>query len=370
MAQLDFLDRLWCAEDGPRTGLNWTPYFHDMGLFSNGVISAAAWGTTTHHLPTERFAVDPAEWFRLLVSTGATLTGAPTSAYGAAVRAAARRGERIDLTHVESSVFGAESVDPGVAERLLRGADGVRFRPEALASSYGLAEAVLAVTTSMVGEGLRLERLSVRALGELRAEPAGDEPARVLTSCGHPGDHVELRIMGGDGTQPERQVGEVQLRGRSLMQGYVGPDAPDPFVDGWLRTGDLGFMADGELFITGRLKDMVIAFGHNYYPEDFEWAAGAVDGVRPGRCVAFSDDQDERIVLLVEPKDEHDHGTLARAVRERVRDVVGVPPSEVVVLPRGAIEKTTSGKLRRSFMRGAYLEERLEVLGRNGAPGR
>ena len=367
MAQLEFLGRrLWEGEDGRRTSLNWTPYFHDLGLFLNGVISAGVWGTTTHQLPTELFARDPAEWFRLLSSTGATMTAAPTSAYGAALRATAGRGERIDLSHVEVVLFGAESVDPGVAERMVQGSAGVRFRPEALGSSYGLAEAVLAVTISPVGAGLRLERLSLDALSQLRAEPAGERPARVLASCGRGGDHVELRIAGPEGVLPERHVGEVQIQGPSLMERYVGADAPDPFVDGWLRTGDLGYLADGELFIAGRLKDMVIVLGQNYYPEDFEWAAGGLEGVRPGRCVAFGDDVSERLVLLVEPSDERDYLALARSVRERVSDAVGVMPAEVAVVPRGTIEKTTSGKLRRSFMRDAYSNGRVETLGRSG----
>ena len=365
-AQLEFLRRLWERDDGARTSLNWTPYFHDMGLFSNGVISAPVWGTTTHHLPTERFASDPGEWLRLLASTETTVTGAPSSSYGAALRAVARRGERIDLRHVEVAIFGAEGVDPTVAERLLQGSDGVRFRSEALGSSYGLAEAVLAVTTTPVGAGLWMERVSVEALSEGRAEPAGDGPARVLTSCGTHGSSTELRIMGPDGELPERHIGEVQIRGPSLMQGYVGRGAPDPFVDGWLRTGDLGYLAEGELFMTGRLKDMVIVLGQNYYPEDFEWAAGAVDGVRPGRCAAFSNDVTEQMVLLVEPSDERDLTGLARAVRKSVATAVGVLPGEVVVVPRGTVEKTTSGKLRRSSMRADYSDGRIEVLGRSG----
>jgi fatty-acyl-CoA synthase len=368
MAQLQFLGRrLWQGDTGLRTSLNWTPYFHDLGLFLNGVISSAVWGVTTHQLPTELFARDPALWFRLLESTGATMTVAPSSAYGAALRATARRGERIDLRHVEVLLFGAESVDPGVAERMADASAGVRCRPEALGSSYGLAEAVLAVTIQPPGTGLWLDRLSLEALGELRAEPAGDGPARVLASCGRPGDQVELRIMGQEGTLPERHVGELQLRGPSLMRRYVGAGALDPFADGWLRTGDLGYLADGDLFIAGRLKDMVIVLGQNYYPEDFEWAAGGLEGVRPGRCVAFGDDMSERLVLLVEPSAECDFRALARAVRERVADAVGVMPNEVAVVPRGTIEKTSSGKLRRGFMRAAYSEGSVELLGRSGS---
>ena len=163
------------------------------------------------------------------------------------------------------------------------------------------------------------------------------------------------RIAGPDGDLAEREVGEIVLRGPSLMSGYVGAGAPDPFVDGWLRTGDLGYLADGELFPVGRAKDMVIAMGHNYYAEDFEWAAGRVAGVRPGRSVAFTAPDSEQVVLLVEPSENGDADLLRRDVRRAVADAVGVAPGEVVVLPPGTVEKTTSGKLRRAAMREAYV---------------
>ena len=144
------------------------------------------------------------------------------------------------------------------------------------------------------------------------------------------------------------------MRGASVMSGYVGDGAPAPFVDGWLRTGDLGYLAGGELYVTGRKKDIVISAGHNYYPEDFEWAAGRVDGVRPGRCVAFGLSEREQVVVLVEPRNGSPGPGLERDVARAVADAVGVRPHRVLVLPRGTIEKTTSGKLRRAAMRAAY----------------
>jgi fatty-acyl-CoA synthase len=138
------------------------------------------------------------------------------------------------------------------------------------------------------------------------------------------------------------------------MSGYLGDDVPDPFVDGWLRTGDMGYLAEGELYVSGRAKDIVIMAGQNYYPEDFEWAAGRVEGVRPGRCVAFVKPTTEDLVLLVEPADGADPDSLRTVVKRSVADAIGVSPSEVAVLPRGTIEKTTSGKLRRSAMRDSY----------------
>lgn len=355
MAQMDVLRRGYRYPDGtPRTVLSWTPFFHDLGLFANLVHPAVA-GSHTHHLPTERFARDPTEWLRLVERTRVAGTIAPPSAFGSAMRAAARRGERADLSSLEAAYFAAEGVDPEVARRMVELAGELGFRPEALGASYGLAEAVMAVSYPAVGTGLHIDRISLRELtgSAVAAPPGGDEPVREMISCGEP--LMEVRIAGSDGILPERGVGEIQVRGGSLMSGYVGA-APDPFVDGWLRTGDLGYLAGGELYVAGRAKDMVIVMGHNYYPEDFEWAAGRVEGVRPGRCVAFSLPDEEGIALLVEPvKAGADRLALERRVRRSVGDALGVSPRQVVVVPRDTVEKTTSGKLRRAAMRDTHL---------------
>jgi acyl-CoA synthetase (AMP-forming)/AMP-acid ligase II len=189
-----------------------------------------------------------------------------------------------------------------------------------------------------------------------RAVPTAAGRGRRLVCSGRPVLGIELRIREADEEVPQRQVGEIQLRGESLMRGYA--DAQEqPFEDGWLRTGDLGYLVGSDLYVTGRLKDVMIVMGHNYYPDDFEWAAGRVEGVKAGRCVAFAEDAGakERIVLLVEPSGSCDPDALSVAVRHAVADAVGVLPETVLVLPRGTLETTTSGKLRRSAMRDAYL---------------
>jgi fatty-acyl-CoA synthase len=278
------------------------------------------------------------------------------------MRAAQRRGERPDLGSLEAAYFAAEGVDPEVAGKMLETARDFGFRPEALGATYGLAEAVMAVSYPAVGTGLHVDQVSLHELADSGvAAPAGDGPARSMISCGEP--LMEVRIGGSDRVLPERHVGEIQVRGPSLMSGYVGAAALDPFIDGWLQTGDLGYLADGELYVAGRAKDMMIALGHNYYPEDFEWAAGRVAGVRPGRCVAFSRPGTEEIALLVEPSDDSDTDELGREVKRAVADAIGVSPAEVVVLPRGTVEKTTSGKLRRAAMREAFVAKTLPLAG-------
>jgi fatty-acyl-CoA synthase len=172
---------------------------------------------------------------------------------------------------------------------------------------------------------------------------------------------MELRIVADGADLPERHVGEILLRGPSMMSGYMGEDTPDPFLGGgWLRTGDTGYMAGEQLYVTGRVKDMVISMGHNYYPEDFEWAAGRVEGVRPGRCVAFSMPDSEEVVVMVETRDGEASNQLSRQARRAIANAVGVRPSSVVVVPPGTVRKTTSGKLRRAAMRELYVNSELE----------
>ncbi|HEY8808991.1 MAG TPA: AMP-binding protein [Solirubrobacterales bacterium] len=356
-AQMDILAHGYRHDEGsPRTVLSWTPFFHDLGLFGN-LVQPAYTGSITHHLPTESFAKDPAAWLRLVGKTRVSVTVGPSSAFGSALKAAGRRGERIDLSSLEAAFFAAEGVDPEVSQGMVDTARQFGFHPEALGATYGLAEAVMAVSFPVLGTGLRLDRVSLPKLArEAVAVPVDEGQARLMVSTGRP--YMDLRIAGSGGSVAERHLGEIQLRGPSSMSGYVGPGAPDPFVDGWLCTGDLGYLADGELYVAGRAKDMVIAMGHNYYPEDFEWAAARVDGIRPGRCIAFSLPGSERVVLLVEARDG-DPEALRREVGWSVANAVGVAPSEVVILPAGALEKTTSGKLRRAAMRHAYSSGKL-----------
>jgi len=366
VAQLSFIYEHYYEGYPIGPTVSWAPFFHDLGLVVS-VLLATKSRCPIEVLPTEIFARDPAEWLRIVERTGGQGILGPSSAFGAAMRAAERRGEKIDLSTLYVAHFAAEGVDPAVAQRMAE--TGVRdfgIPPQALGSTYGLAEAVLGVSYSPMGGGMRYDRISLEELADCGvAAPADAGPSRLMVSCGTP--VMEVRIAGQDGgAQPERHVGEILVRGPSLMSGYLGENAPDPFVDGWLRTGDMGYLADGELYVSGRAKDIVIMGGQNYYPEDFEWAAARVEGVRPGRCVAFVKPGTDDLVLLVEPADEADPAALGKAVRRGVADAIGVAPAEVVVLPRRTIEKTTSGKLRRAAMRSAYAEGELAPAGGGG----
>jgi fatty-acyl-CoA synthase len=342
LAQVRGMSALSPTDIAEEVFLGWAPLFHDLGLFLY-LVTPIVVKTTGHLLPTERFARDPAEWLRLVGRTRSTVTVGPQSAWSAALSAARRRGEALDLSSVNLGWFAAETIDPAFVERLLEEAPSVRLAPEAIGATYGLAEAVMGVTTTPYGAGIRFH--------------AAPGTGRKVVSCGVPMEGMAVRIADG----------EVQVGGASLMSGYLG-DGPQPFVDGWLRTGDLGYLHDGELYVTGRARDLLIVMGHNYHPEDFEWAAGRVAGVREGRCAAFVDERAERVVLLVEARGGAEPAALARAVRGRVGDAVGAAPDQVAVVPNGTIEKTTSGKIRRGAIRAAYERGEIAPQAVSGSP--
>jgi fatty-acyl-CoA synthase len=345
--------------------LGWLPFFHDNGLFAY-VVRPVVHGCEGHLFATEDFARDPATWFRLAERAGATITSGPCSAWGAALRAADRRREGGALSTLRLAILAAEPIDPAVVDQLEAAGGWLGLRPSAIGAAYGLAEATLGVTATEPGEGLTFDRVGLAGLAAGRAEPAADGPIKRVPSCGRPMPGVELRIDGPDGAAlDQRGVGEVLVRAPSLLTGYVG-GAASPVAGGWLHTGDRGYLAGDELYLTGRIKDLIIMLGRNYTPEDLEWAAGRVAGVRPGRSVAFSrPGGHEEAVVVVEPRDEPEEG-LAERVGRAVADAVGLRPSEVLVVPRGTVPKTTSGKLRRGALRDAYV--RGELIGA-GTPG-
>jgi fatty-acyl-CoA synthase len=337
---------------GPTLG--WVPLFHDMGLFLFFLFPLLHL-PEGHLLPTEVFARQPDEWLRLVGATRATHLAAPQSAWLAALAAVQRKGIRVDLSSVRVASFAAEGVDPTVVDDVLAATNRLGMNRHALGGSYGLAEATLIVTASPLGQGIRLHTIDREALACAGIAGAVNSSPRRMVSAGAPFPGIAVRVVDPTGLIcQDGTVGEIQVSSPSLMSGYD-DGRGSPLVNGWLRTGDLGYLDQGELFVTGRDKDVMIVLGQNYFPEDFEWAAGRVPGVRPGRCVAVMDEHREGIVVLVEPADDAAAEALVSLVEDAVTDVVGTAPRRVVVVPRGSIEKTTSGKLRRTKMREAYL---------------
>lgn len=348
-AIMDFLP------DGDGTasvGVSWLPLYHDMGLIGCIVPAVHRAGPLTL-IPPEVFLLRPGIWLRAISRYRATVSPAPDFAYGLCLdRVGDAELEGCDLSSWRLALDGAEPVSPARLRRFVQRFARWGLRAEAVTPVYGLSEAALAVTFGAPDRpftSLRLEREAL-ALGrtvELAAEAPARSPVEIC-SVGLPLRGFGLEIRDAEGAVlPEDRVGRVFVRGPSLMMGYLDRE-PQPIVDGWLDTGDLGFLHAGELYISGREKDLVILRGRNHNPQDLERALDGLEGVRTGCSIAAGmvDDEGERLVLFVEVKAPEPG--LAEACRQAVLAHSGLDPSLVVLLDPGTLPRTSSGKLRRA----------------------
>lgn len=342
--------------------LGWTPLFHDLGLITTLALPVVV-DLDCQLLPTERFAKNPALWLRMTADTGSTITTGPTSAMAVTLRLLSKHVKATDLSALRVLMLTAEAVEPDVVDQLATMEPAFGLRPTAVHASYGLAENTLAATAGKLAEPVRILELDATALArDGKAVDAISGPVRRLVSCGAPLTGMDVRIAAAGSTEAanDRVVGEILIKGPTPMQGYRG-EFEQPFQDGFLRTGDLGFLDAGELFVVGRIKELVIVQGRNYAPEEIEWAASRADGVR--RCVAFARPEHEgQIVLVVELAGAVAPEAAVLLARNAVTNTLGLALRDVVVVPPGTITRTTSGKLRRTALREAFLRGSLEVL--------
>lgn len=339
--------------------VQWVPTYHDMGLF--GLLSQLLNATPVHVFTPMAFLRDPAVLLRHATEHGGTVISGPNFGYDAMAETVARRGrDGLALGGLRLAFNGSEPVRATTVERWQQAVIGTGLRPHVMYPVYGMAEATLAVAFPVPGSPLRVVHADRGLLAEgdtVRLCPAGSSESKALVSVGRPVHGLELRIADRSGrTVEQRTVGEIQLRGEALTSGYYrDPDAGRDLFDGpWLRTGDLGVLLEGDLFITGRRKEMVIVHGRNYFPEDAEEVASRIPGVHRGRCVAFRIDEEngEAMGLAIETRmPEADHGELTRVVSRRVGEALGL--SEVVVhaVPPNWVTRTTSGKPQRLLAR-------------------
>ncbi|HKP89964.1 MAG TPA: AMP-binding protein [Thermoleophilaceae bacterium] len=359
-AQLSALERHLAFEPGHDAVYSWLPLSHDMGLFGTALL--AYWTGTPLVLGTpERFLRDPRTWFEDCATFGVTTSVAPCFALDLATRAASHRAP--PPFALERLVIGGDHIDA----RTLRGATEL-FGPDrlpwhALVPAYGLAEAVLAVTLTELRRGPRMVDVDAAALEEGAVEPVADgrEPASgrtaTLVSSGTPIPDVEL-------VAPTDEVAEIVVSSPWLARGYLGEPGltRERFTGDGLRTGDLGFVRDGALYVTGRSDDLFQLGGRNLYAADIEGAIAQVEDVRPGRCavVPLRDGAVPLLVALVEASRPHRPAeALARDVKAAALDNVGVRIAECVLVPRGTLPKTPSGKLQR-FRCRALADELLQ----------
>jgi fatty-acyl-CoA synthase len=329
--------------------VSWLPLYHDMGLIAFLTLPMSRGCATVLQSPMA-FARQPSTWLDRLCRHRATVTGAPNFAYGLAAQLL-DGNPAVDLSTLRVMITGGEPIDAAMMYRFTDAARRHGLDPGTVTPAYGLAEATLAVSISPLGRGIRVDEVDRDVLErDGRAERvAGGRTARPLVRLGPPLAGTRVRITDPRTGEPTagRVVGQIEVAGPSVA-GRAG--------DGWLRTGDLGYLAEGELVICGRAKDVLFAAGRNVYPQDVEAAAAEVPGVRPGGAAAFGipAEQGDRLVVVVESRDA-DRAALGRAVAVAVMNESGMAPADVAVVRPGWLPKTSSGKLRRVEARQRYL---------------
>ncbi|MDZ4826518.1 MAG: fatty acyl-AMP ligase [Actinomycetota bacterium] len=348
--------------------VSWLPLYHDMGLIGLLTIPMTM-GLNLSLAAPQDFLAAPAQWMQWMSDAGGTATAGPNFSYALAARAL-RRLEDLDLSSWRIALNGAEPVDPDAVENFVEAGARHGLDPGAVFPAFGMAEATLAVTFPEPNAGLAVDIVDGRVLETDKYAAAvmeSDPGARRLTKLGRPvlGLHVRVCDPATDKPMRDREVGEVEISGASVTPGYYKqPDATrEVFNDGWLRTGDLGYLVDGELVICGRIKDVIILGGRNVYPQDVERAVSGIEGVRTGNVIAFGTEGRKGREALIVVAEAREGGAGTRAeVADRVRAVVGAPPEEVVLVRAGTLPKTSSGKLQRNLCRTRYLDAELERL--------
>jgi 1-acyl-sn-glycerol-3-phosphate acyltransferase len=351
---------------------SWLPLYHDMGLIG-------AWlGSLFHTVPLVlmspmAFLMRPERWLWAIHRHLVTISGGPNFAYELCLKKIQDREiEGLDLGSWRSAFNGAEPVSAHTIRRFTERFERYGFRPEAMTPVYGLAENTLSLTFSAIDREPRVDRIKREPFVQSgRAFPADeDDPRSIpLVSCGEPVPGNQVRIVDAMGYEvAERQEGHVQFRGPSATSGYFNnPEETRRLFRGeWLDSGDRGYMAGGEIFLTGRAKDIIIRAGRNVYPQEIEEGVGHVPGIRKG-CVAVFGHPDpdtgtERLVVLAETR-ESDAGVirnLRKEVENVVLDLIGAPPDDVVLVPPHTVLKTSSGKIRRAASRERYIQGHID----------
>jgi len=343
---------------------SWLPFYHDMGLVGFVLVPLSSQVSTDFVAP-DGFARRPLIWPTLISRNGATISYSPSFGYDLCARRAMHADTgHIDLSRWRAAGIGGDVIRPGILSRFADTFRGCGFRREAFVASYGMAEATLGITFAPLDRGIELDRVDLgRLRREGRATPADGDNVRELVLCGELLRGHELEIRGADGTVlQEREVGRIMVRGPSVMTEYFGRSEETARVlssDGWLDTGDLGYLVGESLVVAGRSKDLILVNGRNVWPEDLELAVEhQIDEVRQGDVVAFSVDgqEAERVVLLVQCRtsDAAPREALRSAVAEVVLARAGLNCA-VVLVSHNALPRTSSGKLSRMRAREMYL---------------
>ena len=370
------------------TLVGWLPLYHDMGLIGN-VLQPLYVGSAAVLMSPMAFLEKPIRWLRAISAFRAHTSGAPNFAYDLCVRKVTAEQKRdLDLSSWKIAFSGAEPVRATTLDRFAAAFAECGFRRQSFLPCYGLAEATLVVTAPTRGEPVALAPPPQFSRTGSSTEETTQRTAPPLVGCGHPWPGHVLKIVDPDHAipVPEGDVGEIWVAGPSVAKGYWGqPVASESAFHArvagdrgarYLRTGDLGFVERGNLFITGRLKDLIIIRGRNYYPQDFERVLDEeVSELRPGFNAALSItiDEEDVLVVIAEPQRsqlrtlrESGAGALFRKIGEALANECDMAPAEIVLVQPGSIPRTSSGKVRRAECKRRHLDGEFQVLAQTG----
>ena len=357
--------------------VSWLPWYHDMGLVGC-FLSLIANQMSVDYLKTEHFARRPLAWLDLISrNQGTTLSYSPTFGYDICARRISSQsnvGERFDLSRWRVAGNGADMIRPDVMQNFVNAFAGAGFKANAFTPSYGLAEATLAVTVMPPGEGIRIELVEEERLSGTQRDLSRPARYRAIVNCGKALPDMQVEIRGeNEEAKGDRQIGKVWCRGPSVMHSYFRNEEAtnDCLVakengELWLDTGDMGYLADGYLFIVGRAKDMIIINGKNHWPQDIEWAVEQLPGFNHGDIAAFSVETeagDEAPAVLVHCRvsDPQERIKLHQQIRDKVHSVTGMNCVVELVPPR-TLPRTSSGKLSRAKAKKLYLSGEIQPL--------
>ena len=346
--------------------ISWLPLYHDMGLIG-AWLGPLYYGFLTVIMSPLTFLANPSRWLRTISRYRATLSAAPNFAYELCCKNIHDEDlAGIDLGSLRMTLNGAEAVSAVTIRRFSERFAACGFKPEMMWPVYGMAENSVGLAFPPIGRKPRIERIGRTALardGVANPADSKDDTALTMVACGQPIPRHEIRIVDETGREvADRHEGQLQFRGPSATTGYFRNDEKNRtlFSGDWLDSGDRAYLANGDVYITGRIKDMIIKAGRNIYPHEIEELVGQIEGVRKGcvAAVAGTDQQTgtERLVLVVETRlaDDDEKARLRKRIIEVCTDTLNMPPDVVELVPPHAVLKTSSGKIRRAATRELY----------------
>ena len=349
--------------------VSWLPWYHDMGLVGC-FLSVVANQVSTDYMKTEDFARRPLAWLDMVSrADGTVISYSPTFGYDICARRISSQSqvsERFKLHHWRLAGNGADMIRPDVMQAFVDAFGDAGFKASSFLPSYGLAEATLAVSIMPPGEGIQVELVEE---SELTGVPgSNDRPTRyrAIVNCGKAAKDMTIEVRDADGNiLPDRVIGKVWCTGPSLMVGYFrDPESTEACMqDGWLDTGDMGYLSNGYIYIVGRAKDMIIINGKNYWPQDIEWAVEQLPGFKAGDIAAFAvtngGEETPAVLVQCRTSDESERAKLREQIKDKVRSVTGMNCLVELVPPR-TLPRTSSGKLSRAKARNLYLSGEIQ----------